>query len=228
MIDATFNYIVRLDEEFIIRLCHDRTLLVSGKKREVLLEEFLASIHLPIRFEAWFRVGGRWRKCQVSLGYRKVWLPGHEKPYWLVVSHAYGLFQTWVLLTNVPVLNQHIAKEIWKGYRHRWGIEGKWRFLKGEGLRIEGFKVLSFEGIRRMVSIVLLAALLILSGRHFFPDRAWQVLLRLGGKLGLRSERDGPYLLLRGLCKVLTGLATLALLKQEGLLESLLELLNTL
>jgi hypothetical protein len=36
-----------------------------------------------------------------------------------------------------------------------------------------------------------------LNGRHFFPERAWRVLLRLGGKLGLRSERDGPYLLLK-------------------------------
>ncbi len=228
--EKTFHYIVRLDEEFIIRLRHNRTLLVpfSRKKREVLLEEFVPLVRCPIRFEAWFRVGGRWRKCQVTLGYRKVWLPGHQKPYWLVISHVYGLFQTWILLTNVPVLNQHIARQIWHDYRHRWEIEGEWRFLKEEGLRIEDFKVLSLEGIRRMVSIVLLAALLILNGRHFFPDKAWQILLRLGGKLGLRSERDGPYLLLRGLCKVLTCLATLALLKQEGLLQGLLELLDSL
>jgi hypothetical protein len=145
-----------------------------------------------------------------------------------LVSHVHGLFQKWVLLTNFPVLNQHIAKEIWQDYRHRWGIEGEWRFLKEEGLRIEDFKVLSFEGKSLLVSIVLLAALLILNGRHFFPERAWRVLLRLGGKLGLRSERDGPYLLLRGLCKVFACLATLALLKQEGLLDGLPELLDAL
>jgi hypothetical protein len=48
------------------------------------------------------------------------------------------------------------------------------------------------------------------------------------GKLGLKTERDGPYLLLRGLRKLLTCLATLALLKQAGLLDGLLELLDTL
>lgn len=83
----------------------------------------------------------------------------------------------------------------------------------------------ALEGISRMVSIVLLAALFILDGRHFFPDKAWKVLLRLGGKLGLREEWP---ISLRGLCKVLTCLATLALLKQEGLLQGLLELLDSL
>jgi len=46
--------------------------------------------------------------------------------------------------------------------------------------------------------------------------------------MGLNSEKDGPYLLLRGLCKIFACLATLALLKQEGLLDGLLELLDTL
>jgi hypothetical protein len=51
MIDATFSYIVRLEEEFIIRLCRDRTLLVP-RSRGVLLEDFVSTIRLPIRFEA--------------------------------------------------------------------------------------------------------------------------------------------------------------------------------
>lgn len=46
--------------------------------------------------------------------------------------------------------------------------------------------------------------------------------------MGLNSEKDGPYLLLRGLCKIFACLATLALLKQEDLLDGLLELLDTL
>jgi len=53
----TSHYIVHLDEEFIIR--HDRALLLpfSRKKREVLPEDFVPLVRLPIRFEAWFRVG---------------------------------------------------------------------------------------------------------------------------------------------------------------------------
>jgi hypothetical protein len=42
------SYIVRLEEEFIIRLCRDRTLLVPRPRsvREVLLEDFVSTIRL--------------------------------------------------------------------------------------------------------------------------------------------------------------------------------------
>jgi len=42
-----------------------------------------------------------------------------------------------------------------------------------------------------------------------------ELLLRLGGKLGLASERDGPYLLLRGLVRWLNRLATQEFLEAE-------------
>lgn len=226
--EKTFGFIVGLEEEFVFRLCHNRTLLVGRKRRQVLLEDLVPTIRRPIRFDAHFKIGGRWRKCQVNLGDLKVWLPGHERPYWLVVSQVPTLREIWILLTNVPIRSVKRAKEVWFNYRRRWGIEHKFRFIKKEGLRIEDFKVLSLESIRRLVNVVLLAALLILNGQLFFPNKAWRILLRLGGKMGLKSEKDGPYLLLRGLCKVFACLATLALLKQEGLLDSLLELLDAL
>ncbi|KPD31575.1 hypothetical protein AN926_06160 [Thermus scotoductus] len=52
-------------------------------------------------------------------------------------------------------------------------------------------------------------------------------LLQLGGKLGLPSERDGPYLLLRGLVRLLNYEVTQELLKQakggeEGVLGKVL------
>jgi len=226
--EKTFDFIVDLEEEFVFRLCHNRTLLVGKKRQKVLLEDLIPTIRRPIRFDSYFRIGGRWRKCQVNLGYLKVYLPGHEQPYWLVVSEVPTLREIWILLTNVPIRSVKQAKEIWFNYRRRWGIEQEFRFIKKEGLRIEDFKVLGLENIRRLVNVVLLAALLILNGQLVFPKEALRILLRLGGKLGLKSEKDGPYLLLRGLSKVFACLATLALLKQEGLLDSLLELLDTL
>jgi len=226
--EKTFDFIVGLKEEFVFRLCHNRTLLVGNRRREVLLADLILTIRRPIRFDSYFKISTRWRKCQVNLGYIKVWLPGHERPYWLIVSKVPTLREIWILLTNVPIRNAKQAKEVWFNYRRRWGIEQEFRFIKKEGLRIEDFKVQSLENIRRLVNVVLLAALLILNGRFVFPNKAWRILLRLGGKMGLKSERDGPYLLLRGLCKVFACLATLALLKQEGLLDSLLELLDDL
>ena len=225
--EKTFGFIVGLEEEFVFRLCHNRTLLIGRKRRQVLLEDLVPTLPRPIRFDAHFKVGGCWRKCQVNLGDLKVWLPGHERPYWLIVSEVPALGQVWILLTNVPIRSVKRAKEIWFNYRRRWDIEQKFRFLKKEGLRIEDFKVLPLENIRRLVNIALLAALLILNGQLFFPNRAWRILLRLGGKMGLKSEKDGPYLLLRGLGKLFACLAVLTLLKREGLLDGLLELLDT-
>ena len=48
------------------------------------------------------------------------------------------------------------------------------------------------------------------------------------GKLGLKSEKDGPYLLLRGFQKLLACLNTLAVFKRYGQLDALLQLLDAL
>jgi len=203
--------------------------LQRGRARtEKLLEEVVKETRRPIRFTAWFKVRGRWRQCQVTLGYRQVWLPGHKQPYWLVVSNVYGLGQQWMLLTNVPIQSVKQAKEIWFNYRRRWGVEDTFRFLKREGLRWEDFKVLDWEAIRRLVNLVLIAALFLLNIKYLLDETSLQLLLTLGGKLGLKSERDGPYLLLRGFQKLLACVNTLAVFKRYGQVDALLQLLDAL
>lgn len=228
--EKTFAFIVNLDEEFIIRFYLNRLLeLQRGRARtEKLLEEVVKETRRPIRFTAWFKVRGRWRQCQVTLGYRKVWLPGHKQPYWLVVSNVYGLGQQWMLLTNVPIQSAKQAKEIWFNYRRRWCVEDTFRFLKREGLRWEDFKVLDWEAIRRLVNLVLIAALFLLNIKYLLDETSLQLLLTLGGKLGLKSERDGPYLLLRGFQKLLACVNTLAVFKRYGQVDALLQLLDAL
>ena len=228
--EKTFAFVVNLDEEFIIRLYLNRLLqLQRGRAHtEKLLEEVVKETHRPIRFTAWFKVRGRWRQCQVTLGYRQVRLPGHKQPYWLVVSNVYGIGQQWMLLTNVPIQSAKQAKEIWFNYRRRWGVEDTFRFLKREGLRWEDFKVLDWEAIRRLVNLVLIAALFLLNIKYLLDETSLQLLLTLGGKLGLKSERDGPYLLLRGFQKLLACVNTLAVFKRYGQVDALLQLLDAL
>lgn len=228
--EKTFAFVVNLDEEFVIRLYLNRFLeLPQGQARtEKLLEEVVKETPRPIRFQAWFKVRGRWRQCQVALGYRQVWLPGHHQPYWLVVSHVYGIGQQWILLTNVPIRSAEQAQEIWFDYRRRWCVEDTFRFLQKEGLRWEDFKVLSWEAIRRLVNLVLIAAFFLLNTQHFLDETSLQLLLTLGGKLGLKSERDGPYLLLRGFQKLLACVNTLAVFKRYRQLDALLQLLDAL
>ncbi len=84
----------------MIRLYHDRTLRVQEGAGwgERSLEEVVKSLPRPVRLQVPFKVQGHWRQCQVTLGYREVRLPGHERPYWLVVAEVDGLNQRWVLL----------------------------------------------------------------------------------------------------------------------------------
>jgi hypothetical protein len=228
--EKTFAFVVNLDEEFIIRLYHNRLLQLRRGRAltERLLEEVVKGTRLRIRFTAWFKVRGRWRQCPVTLGYRKVWLPGHNHPYWLVVSNVYGMGQQWILLTNVPIQSVQQAKEIWFNYRRRWSVENAFRFLKKEGLRWEDFKVLGWEAIRRLVNLVLIAALFLLNIKYVLDETSLQLLLTLGGKLGLKSERDGPYLLLRGFQKLLACVNTLAVFKRYRQLDALRQLLDAL
>jgi hypothetical protein len=131
-------------------------------------------------------------------------------------------------LTNVPITNSKQAQEIWFNYRRRWCIETAFRFLQRDGLRWDDFKVLDFEAIRRLIVLVLIAALFLLNIRLFLDETSLHILLTLGGKQGLKSERDGPYLALRGLQKVIGCLATLAVLKRCGQLDALLLALDDL
>jgi len=55
-----------------------------------------------------------------------------------------------------------------------------------------------------------------------------EMILTLGGKLGLKSERDGPYLALRGCQKLLLCINTLAVLKRYDQLDALLQTLDAL
>jgi hypothetical protein len=228
--EKIFALVVSMCQQFVIRLYHNRTLLVrrGAAQVEQSMEEIARQITQLLRFDTWLKRGGRWHKCLVTLGYVRVWLPNHEHSYYLLVSHVHGTGQEWMLLTNVPISNAEQAQEIWFNYRRRWRIETTFRFLQKEGLRWDDFKVLDFGAIRRLITVVLIAALFLLNIRLFLDQASLQLLLTLGGKQGLKSERDGPYLVLRGYQKLLGCLATLAVLKRHGHLDSLLPVLHQL
>ncbi len=65
------------------------------------------------------------------------------------------------------------------------------------------------ERMRRIFVIVLIAALFVYHIAHAWPRHMVLWLRRLGGKLGLSSDLDGPYVLLAGIRAVLVTVATL-------------------
>jgi hypothetical protein len=66
--------------------------------------------------------------------------------------------------------------------------------------------------MRRIFALVLAAAQFVFSIARHWPPKAVLWLRKLGGKFGLKTDRDGPYVLLRGLGAVWQSVATLSLL----------------
>lgn len=64
--------------------------------------------------------------------------------------------------------------------------------------------------MRRLFALVLPAAQFVLYLMKQWPTKAVLWLRRLSGKLGLPTDRDGPYILLRGLSVVWHTVATLS------------------
>ena len=80
---------------------------------------------------------------------------------------------------------------------------------------MERICVRTLERMRRIFVLVLLAALFVYYTAHTWPQRMVLWLRRLGGKLGLPSDRDGPYVLLAGIRAVFVTAATLAFAAQH-------------
>lgn len=71
-------------------------------------------------------------------------------------------------------------------------------------------RVQKLERMRRLFLVVLLATLFVYHLGVAWPHDAIRWLRCLGGKLGMRIDRDGPYILLAGIRAVFVTAATLA------------------
>ena len=77
---------------------------------------------------------------------------------------------------------------------------------------MEDLRAQTLERMKRMLPLVLVAAQFVYHLQQQWPPQAVHWLRRLGGKLGVSMDRDGLYILLRGLSALLQTVATLTLL----------------
>jgi hypothetical protein len=110
--------------------------------------------------------------------------------------------RTLVLLSDVAVANVDDARALYTDWRSKGRIEHGYRFCQEAGLDVEDMRVRSLERMRRLFILVLLAMQFVMHLMERWPSAAVRWLRQLGGKLGLRIDRDGPYLLLRGLSAI--------------------------
>jgi hypothetical protein len=208
-----------VNAEFIIRARHNRKVEVYNDRldrwEEELLDDLTATVPLSLKLRVAFTHARRVRVVDRALGWLKIRLPQTQQVLWALVVHDPISGHDLVLLTNMPLHSAADAKTVYTEWRHRPQIEHTYRFDQEDGLDVEDMRVRTLERMRRIFVLVLLAALFVYHIAHAWPQSMVLWLRHLGGKLGLSSDLDGPYVLLAGISAVFLTASTLAFASQH-------------
>jgi hypothetical protein len=209
-----FQQVDRVNGEFIFRACHNRWVEVYNERLDrwelELLDDLTATVPLPLKLRVAFTHARKVRGVEMALGWLKIRLPPTQQVLWVLVAHDPDLDHDLVLITNAPIQTAHDAETVYTEWRYRPQIEHTYRFDQEDGLDVEDVRVQTLERMRRIFVLVLLAALFVYHIAHAWPQHMVLWLRHLGGKLGLSSDCDGPYVLLAGIRAVFVTVATLA------------------
>ena len=209
--------LVRAD--FTIRACHNRRIEVYNDRldcwEEELLDDLTASVPQPLKLRVTFTHARKVRRVDIALGWLMIRLLDTKQVLWALVAHDPDHNRDLVLLTNIPVRTAAKAQAVYTEWRYRPQIEHTYRFDQEAGLDVEDMRVQTLERMRRLFVLVLLAALFVYHLDHTWPQHMLLWLRHLGGKLGLRSDLDGPYVLLAGISAVFVTASTLAFAAQH-------------
>jgi hypothetical protein len=212
-----FDWMNKADAEFVIRASHlERKVEVYNPRVDRWEPETLQDLVDTVPFETTFQVAfthaGRTRLAKLSLGWFLIRLPDTHQQLWVLVAEDTTEDRTLVLLTNVPLIDLQHVKAVYEDWRLRGRIEHGYRFDQEQGLDVEDMRVRTLERMRRLFALVLVAAQFVFYLMETWPAKAVYWLRILGGKLGLSTDRDGPYILLRGISAVWQTVTTLTFL----------------
>ncbi len=211
-----FTAIQKAGAEFIIAAQHlEREVEVYNFRlqrweREK-LQDLVDCVLWEITYQTVFHHAGRTSLASVKMGWYLIRLPDVPGEMWVLVAEDDVEKGRLVLLTNVPLGEERVVKEVYDDWRLRGRIEHGYRFEQEQGLDVEDLRVRTLERMRRLFVLVLVAAQFVFYLKEHWPQEALLWLLKLGGKLGLSTDRDGPYILLRGLSAVWQTEVTLSL-----------------
>ena len=209
-----FAQVERVQAEFVIRADKNRMVEVFNPRLQrwenELLFDLVASVPFEFEQDVLFTHARRERCVRLSLGWLELRVPHTTQRLWALVIHDPADEDDLVLLTNVPLTNDRIVRQVYGDWRQRGQIEHGYRFDQEQGLDVEDLRVSTLERMRRLFILVLLAAQFVCYLDRTWPQAALVWLRLLGGKLDLPQDRDGLYLLLRGLSAVWQTAATLA------------------
>ncbi len=219
-----FGWVAAVEGEFVIRASHlERIVEVYNARWNRWEAEPLQALVDTVPFAATWQVAfthaGKTRQATVKVGWLQLRLPETHQRVWAVVAEEYDegdqAVRTLVLLTNVPVRTAAEARSVYADWRLRGRIEHGYRFDQEQGLDVEDLRVQTLARMQRLFTLVLVAAQFVFHVMDTWPPHAVQWLRKLGGKLGVAMDRDGPYIVLRGLAALWHTVATLTLLALE-------------
>ncbi len=205
LVQATFTFRIKHWER-LVEVYNDRLDRWETESMGELAATVPLALHLPVSF----RHARKLRRVTVGIGWLKIRLPGTRQLLWLLVANDPDLDRQLGLITNVPIRTARDARRIYEQWRYRPHIEHTYRFDQERGLDVEDIQVHTLERMRRVFVLTLLATLFVYHIDRNWPKRAVLWLRYLGGKLGLTTDRDGPYVLLAGISAVFVTAATLA------------------
>ena len=210
-----FAQVVKLEQEFVFRVSHlERIVEVYNDRLDrwetEKLQDLVESVPYQTTFQVLFQHAGETRFDTVHFGWFRVRIPNTQKPLWILVADDERLTHQLVLITNIPLTSVSAVQQVYNDWRLRSRIEHGYRFDQEQGLDVEDMRLQTVDRMRRLFAIVLLAAQIVFVISEHWPPKAVLWLRQLGGKLGIPTDRDGPYWLLQGLSAVIVTCMTLS------------------
>jgi hypothetical protein len=208
-----FAKVGQLNQEFVFRVCHlNRIVEVYNDRLNRWETESLQDLTSTVPYQATFQVkfthAGYTCEHIIKFDWFKIRLPGTTDELWILLADDQTILRQLVLITNIPLLSLEIVQQVYEDWRSRSRIEHGYRFDQEQGLDVEDVRVRTLDRMRRVFAMVLLAAQIVFVVDDQWPPKAVQWLRILGGKLGLSSDRDGPYWLLQGISAVIVTAMT--------------------
>jgi len=205
------------DDQFVIRASHlERWVEVYNDRLDCWepekLQDLVDVVCFTHTFQGTFNHARKQRQAHIKIGWFTVRLPDTHQKLWVIVAKDPAKERTLVLLTNVPLTNVKVVRAVYDDWRLRARLEHGYRFDQEQGLDVENIRVHTLERMKRLFILVLAAAQFVFYLIDTWPPRAVQWVRYLGGKLGLTSDLDGPYLVLRGLSALIQSVVTLSFL----------------
>ena len=210
-----FAQVVKLEQEFIFRVSHlERIVEVYNDRLDrwetEKLQGLVESVPHQVTFQVLFKHAGKTRLDTLHFGWFKVRIPGTQIPLWILVADDETLNRQLVLITNISLTSVSVVQQVYNDWRLRSRIEHGYRFDQEQGLDVEDMRVQTVDRMCRLFAIVLMAAQIVFVISEQWPPKAVLWLRQLGGKLGIPTDRDGPYWLLQGISAVIVTCMTLS------------------